>query len=200
MKRMYALCYTIATDTGSFEPGERLLNWVLYYNVERDSPELRDIITDVSGKEHHNTVPQGMVRSDVWKRTCDVIMPQMAAPFVELLSKTTTPFVTKVNDALYNTASFYDDHLILVGDALATFRPHIARATEQAAFQCLSLAKVWANEQTYQQWDHEVGVYAKRMCLLSIVVGKFGQGSTIEFLKSFFFYLVFVIRIKLGYY
>ncbi|KAI2468530.1 FAD binding domain protein [Annulohypoxylon bovei var. microspora] len=197
MRRMYAICYTIPTDDGNLEPGERLLNWVVYYNAGQGSPELTDILTDLSGREHHNTVPQGLVRPEVWERARSVMIPQMAAPFAELLSKTAEPFVTKVNDSLCPTATFYDDHVILVGDALATLRPHIAHATEQAAYHCLSLAKVWTNEKTCQAWDREACLYARRMWLVSILVGNFGQGSTIAFLKSLFSYLVFMVRFKL---
>ena len=46
----------------------------------------------------------------------------MAAPFAELITKTNEPFVTKVNDAFCSTARYWDDHVLLVGDALSTFR------------------------------------------------------------------------------
>ncbi|KAI0376973.1 FAD binding domain protein [Hypomontagnella monticulosa] len=198
MKRMYAICYVIPTDDGNFEPGERLLNWVLYYNVKEGSPELTDFLTDVDGRERQNTVPRGLVRPEVWERVRATVVAQMVPPFAELLSKTTEPFVTKVNDALCTTPTFYDNHVILVGDGLTAFRPHIAQATEQAAYHCLSLAKVLGNQKTYGEYSREVGLYAKRMWLLSILVGEFGQGSTTVFLKSLFAYIVFIIRSKLS--
>ncbi|RYP93224.1 hypothetical protein DL770_000699 [Monosporascus sp. CRB-9-2] len=198
MRRTYIVCYVIPTDAGVFEPGERLVNWVWYYNVAEDSPEIAEILTGTDGKLRKNTVSSGLVNPQVWDRVRAAVDPRMAAPFAELLGKTDQPFVTKVNDAICSAPRHCDGRVVLVGDALTTIRPHTALATEQAARHCLLLGKARKGEISMEDWDHEVCVYARRMLLLSRLVGELGQGSTWMFLKSVYRYLMFMIRLKLG--
>ncbi|KAI0532018.1 FAD binding domain protein [Xylaria digitata] len=198
MSRSYIVCYVIPTEDGTVTPGERLLNWVWYYNVTEASPEMRDFFTDIHGKQHHNTVPRGFVQPAVWERVLKSKLPQMVDPFAELLGKTEMPFVTKINDALCTSPSFYNGHVILVGDALTTFRPHVGAATEQAALHCLAMEKVSNGEKALAAHVREVGIHAKSMWLLNRIVGEFGQGSMFSFLKAVFFYIAFLVRVKLG--
>ena len=60
------ISYLIPTETGDVEPGKRLLNWVWYSVVPDGSPEMASIFTDVNGKLHLNTVPQGLVNPKLW--------------------------------------------------------------------------------------------------------------------------------------
>jgi hypothetical protein len=186
--------YVIPTDNGSFEPGERLLNWVWYYNVPEDSFEITDILTDTSGRLHENTVPRGLVRHDVWDRFRAAILPEISPPFRELLQKTTDPFVTKVRDVECSSASFYDGRVILVGDAFSTLRPHLGLATEQAALHCNALADVYQGIKTKSSWDRDVCQHAKRLILATRIVAELGQGTSFTLLKSLLFYFIFVIR------
>lgn len=68
----------------------------------------------------------------------------MALPLADLVSAATETFVNKVSHILGTQASFYDGHVVLVGDAVATFRPCAGKATDQAASHCLELAKAAA--------------------------------------------------------
>lgn len=169
-----------------------------YYNVAEGSPELREFFTDIHGKQHHNTVPRGLVQPAVWERVLKSKLPQMVDPFAELLGKTEKPFITKINDALCTSPSFYNGHVILVGDALTTFRPHVGAATEQAARHCLAMEKVSNGEKALAAHNREVGIHAKRMWLFSRIVGEFRQGSMFSFLKAVFLYIAFLVRVKLG--
>ncbi|KAI1823890.1 FAD binding domain protein [Xylaria intraflava] len=193
----YCICYVIPTDNGGFTSEQRLLNWVLYHNVSDNSSEMRDIFTDINGKLHHNTVPRGLVRQDVWERIRPTFTSRMAAPVADLLAKTDNPFVTKVNDVLCTTASFCDGRVILVGDALTTIRPHIAYSTEKAAFHTLSLALVWKGEKTLDAWCREVAIHAERFSSISRVMGHLAQGPPTTFLKSLLSYIMLLIRLKL---
>jgi 2-polyprenyl-6-methoxyphenol hydroxylase-like FAD-dependent oxidoreductase len=121
----------------------------------------------------------------------------MAPPFAALLSATSqqTLFVTKVNDALCATASFHDGRVLLVGDALAAFRPHFAVATEQAARQCLALGRVWQGELGgLGEWEREVTGYGERMFLASRVLGAFGLGRWWELVKGVGVFVGFLVR------
>ncbi|KAI0913937.1 FAD binding domain protein [Ustulina deusta] len=131
------------------------------------SPELREFFTDIHGKQHHNTVPRGLVQPAVWERVLKSKLPQMVDPFAELLGKTERPFITKINDALCTSPSFYNGHVILVGDALTTFRPHVGAATEQAARHCLAMEKVSNGEKALAAHNREVGIHAKSMWLFN---------------------------------
>ncbi|KAF2964495.1 hypothetical protein GQX73_g9058 [Xylaria multiplex] len=204
MSRSYIVCYVIPTEDGTVTPGERLLNWVWYYNVAEGSPEMRNFFTDIHGKGHHNTVPRGLVQPAVWEGVLKSKLSQMVDPvevvdpFAELLEKTEIPFVTKINDALCTSPSFYNGHVILVGDALTIFRPHVGAATEQAALHCLAMEKVSNGEKTLAAHIRQVGIHAKSMWLLSRIVGEFRQGSMFSFLKALFLYIAFLVGVKLG--
>ncbi|KAI1772027.1 FAD binding domain-containing protein [Hypoxylon cercidicola] len=198
LRRSYLICYVIPTDHGSFEPGERLLNFVWYYNVAESSDEMTQIFTDINGTQHHNTVPRGLVKPEEWKRVRGAFKSRMNAPFAELLSLTESPVVTKINDALCLQPTFFEGHGIIVGDALATLRPHTGSASEQAAFHCISLTPVWEGSKTLETWSREACIYGKRMWLLGKLAGEFGQGTAFSLLKSLVLYVVFLVRIKIG--
>ncbi|KAK0672353.1 hypothetical protein QBC41DRAFT_217333 [Cercophora samala] len=200
LKRTYIVCYIIPLDTGSFSPGTRLINWVWYCNLP-DIPEnnLTELLTDSNGHTHTNTVPSGLVRSEVWQAHLAHMLPLIPGPFAELFAKTDRPFVTMVNDALCSKATFLDGRVLLVGDALATFRPHFALATEQAARHCLGLGKVWRGEMALQQWEKEAVDHATEVWLRSRVMGVGLLRGWVEFLLLAWKYVVFLFaRFKTG--
>ncbi|KAI0889179.1 FAD binding domain protein [Annulohypoxylon maeteangense] len=196
-KRTYLLCYIIPTETGNFEPGERLLNWVWYYNVAENSPEMKEIFTDTSNQEHHNTVPRGLVRQEVWERCRAELLPRISAPFQELLQKTSSPFVTKIRDVICTSASFYDGKVVLVGDAFTTLRPHLGAATEQASLHSNTLESVYRGEKTPEAWSLEVRRFAQRIVLINKIIAELGTGTMFSLAKSVFFYAIFLIKSKL---
>lgn len=189
--------YIIPTDTGNFETGERLLNWVWYYNVAEDSPETADIFTDVTGQLHHNTVPRGLVCPEVWERCRANLIAHISEPFQELLQKTPNPFVTKIRDAICTTASFYDGKVVLVGDAFTTLRPHLGAATEQAAFHSNTLEAVYDGRKTPEEWSFGVRRFAQRIILVNKMIAELGTGNAFSLLKSVFFYVIFLMKLKL---
>ncbi|KAK7753867.1 hypothetical protein SLS62_004233 [Diatrype stigma] len=195
-KRTYLVCYIIPTDAGNFEPGKRLLNWVWYYNLAQDSAEMTDIFTDITGKLHHNTVPRGFVRPEIWEQCRGELLPRISGPFRELLQKTSNPFVTKIHDAICTTASFYDGKVVLVGDAFTTLRPHLGAATEQAAFHSNMLEEVYHGKKTPEEWSFGVRRFAQRIILLNKIIAELGTGTTFSLLKSVLFYIVFLIKLR----
>lgn len=46
------LAYLIPETNGSIKPGERLINFVWYYNFPEDSAEFEELMTDVDGVRH----------------------------------------------------------------------------------------------------------------------------------------------------
>lgn len=192
----YMICYVIPTDNGDFDPEAQLINWVLYQDVAEGSSEEALVFTDLKGNRHQRTVPQGLVDPSAWERFREPLVERMAAPFAELVRATTNPFVTKVSDILAKRAVFCGGRVILVGDALATCRPHAGKATDQAASHCLNLARVWNGELDLETWDHKACTNANKLYLWSRLMGEFGKGTWFSFLKSIISYLMFITRTK----
>ncbi|KAM7207779.1 6-hydroxynicotinate 3-monooxygenase [Naviculisporaceae sp. PSN 640] len=209
----YFVVYCIPPDSGHFvgsgndQPDSkgsvhninpRLINWVWYYNIPDNTQEMTEVLTNKEGYVHSNTVPSGLVRPEVWSKYLTAVLPHVAEPCAELLSKTKYPFVTKVNDALSEKATFYDGRVILTGDALATFRPHIAVATEKAAKGVLELGKVWEGEKTLKDWEKGVLFYEKKVWLASRVLGTWGCRGWWEFFQELAAFIGFMLKHKLA--
>ncbi|KAI0025050.1 FAD binding domain protein [Xylariomycetidae sp. FL0641] len=197
LKDSYVVVYIVPTDDGCFEPGKRWINWLWYYNVADGSDEMNQIFTDATGHRHKNTVPAGMVQSEVWEYHRNTRLHQMAPPFRDLITATRNPFVSKVNDLLGTRNSFYDGRVVLVGDAFTTIRPHLARATEHAAWQCLCMAEIWTGGLSHKAWSREVATESEKVWLTSRLMGLFGQSHWLALAKSLGSYLLFFIRRRL---
>lgn len=113
-----------------------------YYNCPEDSQEFNDIMTDKDGLTHRSTIPPGKIRPEVWAKQQALGEETFAAPMKELLSQVTNPFVTAISAHETSRATFFDGRVLLVGDALALFRPHLALSTDQAARHRLLLEAV----------------------------------------------------------
>ncbi|KEY75315.1 hypothetical protein S7711_11268 [Stachybotrys chartarum IBT 7711] len=109
MSGTYSISYIIPTKTSHVEPGERLVNWVWYFRVPDNSPEL---------KERY--------------------LPLMTKHLAEIVDETPLPLLSKVTDldGTENPSSFFDGRLILIGDTHTAFRSHLGMASEQAARHC----------------------------------------------------------------
>ena len=64
--------------------------------------------------------------------------------------------VTSVTSIASPRAVFFNGKLLLVGDALAQFRPHVGSSTNQAALDALLLEKVFKGEIGLDQWEEQV--------------------------------------------
>ena len=191
MSRLYASAivnnptrYTIPGDKGSLEPGERLLNYIWYCNHAENSVELADLMTDVNGHRHHKTLPIGGVRDEIWSKQKALAKEILAPPFAELVTKTSQPFVAIISDTISPRASFGDGKLLLVGDALAGFRPNATLSTNQAAFDAALLAKFMKGEMTEREWERAVLRYANVSAARSRVIGTYFQGGWDTFLVA----------------
>ncbi|MCJ1381716.1 hypothetical protein MMC17_004827 [Xylographa soralifera] len=171
MDQNYMLLYTIPGNDGNLEPGKRLLNWVWYWNCAEGSPDLEDILTDSYGNNHHNTIPIGKMREEVWTKQKDYANKHMTPPFAELVNKTTQPFLATVREGSASQAAFLDGKVLLVGDALTTMRPHIASSTNQAALNALLLEKVMKGDLTMAEWERQSLQYGEITALKSVLIG-----------------------------
>ena len=155
------LAYLIPGKNGSTTPGERLVNFVWYYNFPVDSAEFKELMTDVDGEHHHITMPPGKMQPSVWEKQKQVARDRLPPQFAEIICKTKYPFVQAITDVLSTHNSFMDGKVLLIGDALAGFRPHTVASTSQAAFDAIVLADMVEGKLTHKEYVQETMQFAR---------------------------------------
>lgn len=155
------LTYTIAGEHGNTNEGRRLLNFVWYANFPEGEPELEKVMTDKNGRRRHITIPPGMMSAEGWdllkNKADDRLPPQMA----EMAHKTKEPFVQCITDVISPKNLYMNDKIVLVGDALAGFRPHTVASTSQAAFDVMSVVEWLDGKIDRQQFVKQVMMWAR---------------------------------------
>ncbi|KAL9014636.1 MAG: hypothetical protein Q9173_000713 [Seirophora scorigena] len=201
----HIVVYLIPGKNGSLKSGERLLNYVWYCNYAANSPELRNLVTDIEGHYHRVTMPRGEMRPEVCARQIVHADKNLPAAFAELVRMTKEPFVQCITEVSALQAVFFGGHLLLAGDALCTFRPHVGSSTSQAALHALllrrtvplaivpskpqnttSLGPSKTGRLTMQAYESQVLRYAKITSLNSVAWGNKNQFSVWVFLGSAF--------------
>lgn len=120
-------------------------------------------MTDSDGHHHHFTLPVGKVQARLVEKQKKYAAQVLSPQFAELVQATRTPFVQAITDVLSPEAKFMDGRLLLVGDAVAGFRPHTAASTNQAAYHALLLEKVFAGEMEMDDAQDAIMLYARHM-------------------------------------
>lgn len=143
---MQILAYVIPGENGSLKVGERLINWVWYCNYPQDSTEYKELMTDSDGKTHHVTLPIGKMRESILEQQRQYAKKMLPPQFAEVVCGTKQPFIQAITDVISPRNSFFDGKLLLVGDAIAGFRPHTAASTSQAAFDAQKLHELMKEE------------------------------------------------------
>ncbi|KAF2874000.1 hypothetical protein BDV95DRAFT_487603 [Massariosphaeria phaeospora] len=172
------LAYLIPGHNGTLAVGERLVNWVWYVNYAKGSPEHTALMTDNSGKKHHVTLPPGGIRDDIWTRQKERATAVLPPQFAELVNKTEVPFIQAITDAIAPSAVLSSGRVLLLGDALANFRPHTAASTGQAAMDAMALAEavgLGAGERELAEWEKKVVGYAEKMQRRGVELGERSQ-------------------------
>lgn len=176
------LAYLIPGKNGSLEPGERLVNWVWYTNYAENSPEHIELMTDKDGKKHHVTLPPGGVASNIWMRQQDYAKEVLPPQFVELVEKTEVPFVQAITDAIAPSALLSGGRVLLLGDALANFRPHTAASTNQASMDAMTLAEAIEEllegadgAEVLKEWERKVMQLARNVQRFGVQIGNRSQ-------------------------
>ena len=155
------LTYTIPGTDGTMETGDRLLNFVWYTNFPEGSKELEEVMTDKDGNRRRITIPPGTMREEAWemvkKRGRDRLPPQMS----EMVERSRQPFVQAITDVIAPTNSFMGGKVVLVGDALAGFRPHTVASTSQAAFDVMMLVEWLEGKMEHDEFVRTTMEYAR---------------------------------------
>ena len=170
-----ALGYLIPGKNGTVEHGQRLFNWVWYCNYEDGSAELEELMTDVHGKRHAITLPVGSMNPKIWSKQKSYASQVLPPQYAEAVSKTQQPFIQAITDVISPQNSFLDDKVLLVGDALAGFRPHTAASTGQAAFDALRMGELFGHGIDKRTYDKQVLDFAKMTQEKGVMLGERSQ-------------------------
>ncbi|KAI9684550.1 MAG: hypothetical protein M1822_005638 [Bathelium mastoideum] len=169
------LAYLIPGRNGALEKGQRLMNYVWYCNYPEGSPEHNELMTDVDGKKHPVTVPAGGMQLKVWEKQRKYAEEVLPPQFAELVRKTRQPFVQAIMDVISPQQIFYEGKVVLLGDALAGFRPHTAASTSQAAFDAMTLAKLMDGTLDLKGFEEECMGFAKSVQKAGVEMGDRSQ-------------------------
>lgn len=174
------LAYLIPGKDGTLEPGKRFINFVYYKNTKPrsladKSAEFRELMTDVEGKYHRITLPPGKINPVAWKKQCDIAREVLPPQFAELVCSTDKPFVQAITDVISPTNEFLDGRVILIGDALAGFRPHTVASTSQACFDAMILADMIEGTVGRLEWKKQTLGYARTIQARGVSMGERSQ-------------------------
>ena len=169
------LSYVIPGENGSLEPGKRLINWVWYCNYPEESTAFKELMTDSDGKHHYITLPVGKMRKDILQGQREYARKVLPPQFADIVGDTKQPFIQAITDVISPRNSFFDGKLLLIGDALAGFRPHTAASTSQAAFDTQELYEMMIGEISLKQWEEETMQYAKYVQRNGVSMGQRSQ-------------------------
>jgi 2-polyprenyl-6-methoxyphenol hydroxylase-like FAD-dependent oxidoreductase len=169
------LAYLIPGQHGTLEPGQRLINFVYYTNFPAGSPELEELMTDRHGKRHRLTLPPGLINPAAWAQQQEIARARLPPQFAEVLCKAKRPFVQAVTDVISPANEFLDGKVVLVGDALAGFRPHTVASTSQAAYDAMLYADYVAGKVTRDEWKRKTMGYARFVQKRGVEMGERSQ-------------------------
>lgn len=165
-KGIQILAYLIPGEKGTLEPGQRLINFVYYTNfpsksLDEPSPELADLLTDIDGLRHRITMPPGKTNPKAWEKQREIAKDKLPPQFAEIVRATKKPFVQAITDVAGHENEFLGGKVVLIGDALAGFRPHTVASTSQAAFDAMVLADMIEGRIGRDEWKNQTLEYAR---------------------------------------
>jgi 2-polyprenyl-6-methoxyphenol hydroxylase-like FAD-dependent oxidoreductase len=130
------LCYFVPGADGDCRAGARRLNWVWYVNTAES--RLAGLLTGRSGHRFDYFLPPGELTVDSLESLTALAHDALPEPFAELVQLSTV-FMQPVFDL--PPARMVADHVVLLGDAAGTVRPHTASGTSKAMGDAAGLAR-----------------------------------------------------------
>src|SRR5262245_14357523 len=118
-------------------PGHRSYYVIWYRPVRPD--QLRDLMTDQSGRDHGLAIPPPLIRADViaaMRRDAVALLPPM---FADVIARTEQPLLQAITDLEVPRMAF--GRVALLGDAAFVARPHVAAGITKAALDAAALAE-----------------------------------------------------------
>ncbi len=167
-------------QNGALEPGKRLINWVWYCNYPPNSDDYKDLMTDTEGHIHHFTMPVGKIKPPLWIKQKSHATNVLPPTFAELVNTTTYPFVQAITDVISGKLEFMGGKVLLVGDAVAGFRPHTAASTSQAAYHALLLDGNLRGLLEREEMLNDMDAYSKGVARAGIRMGNRSQFQSLR--------------------
>ncbi len=174
------LAYLIPGVNGTVEPGRRLINFVYYTNFAEGSAELDAVLTDRDGRRRTLTVPPGMADPAAWEVQRAVARDRLPPQFAEVVCKAAKPFVQAVTDVISPEHEFLGGKVVLIGDALAGFRPHTVASTSQAALDAMMYADYISGRLSRDEWKRETLGYARYIQKRGVDMGNRSQHQRLD--------------------
>jgi 2-polyprenyl-6-methoxyphenol hydroxylase-like FAD-dependent oxidoreductase len=137
----------------NFSAGNHLTNLVWYQNTSHFS--LHTILADSTGTKHNFSLGVGNISPTIkaaQQESANALLPPNIAA---LWNQVENPFIQAVTDNLSKRMVFCKGKVLLVGDAVAGLRPHIASGSSQACLHALLLGKVFDGVHTRKEGEEE---------------------------------------------
>lgn len=171
----HILAYGIPGPGNSTTRGERALNFVWYRNVEE--ADFEALMTDRDGQRRPATMPPGYMEpryvSQFRNHAAEVLAPQLA----DVVLGCDEPFVQVIFDMVADR--FHNDRVVLLGDAAAVARPHVAAGTAKACADGWALRDHLATGDDLRaslgKWEHQQLDLARSVAARSRRMGEASQ-------------------------
>ena len=175
LQRSHILAYAIPGPTDSVEVGERALNFVWYRNV--DGAAYDDLMTDRDGVHRPGTMPPGLVQHRFVRALRADASALLAPQLAELVLACDAPFIQAIFDMTAHR--FRRGRTILIGDAAAALRPHVAAGTAKACADGWALRDFLAGagdlDGALAGWEAQQMELAERTAAKSRAMGEASQ-------------------------
>lgn len=177
LQRSHILAYAIPGPADSVEVGERALNFVWYRNARGAAYD--DLMTDRDGVRRPGTVPPGLVQHRLVRTLHADASAQLAPQLAELVLACDAPFIQAIFDMTAHR--FRRGRAILIGDAAAALRPHVAAGTAKACADGWALRDSLSGagdlDGALAGWEARQMALAERVAAKSRAMGEASQTS-----------------------
>jgi 2-polyprenyl-6-methoxyphenol hydroxylase-like FAD-dependent oxidoreductase len=115
-----------------------------------------------------------------WERQRVIARERLPPQFAEVVCKAERPFAQAVTDVISPDHEFLGGKVVLIGDALAGFRPHTVASTSQAAFDAMIYADYISGKVDREQWKRETMGFARYIQRRGVDMGNRSQYQTLQ--------------------
>lgn len=121
--------------------GATCINWLLYENRQGD--KLDHLLLDKHGKQHTRSLPQGLLSKQKINYLHQLAKRVLPSTIAAIVCQTNAPFLQAIFD--FQLPSYDNSHILFIGDAAATLRPHTGSGVYKALTNGIELAKLIQN-------------------------------------------------------
>ena len=133
----HLLLYNIPANNYQ-ETGQTQLNWLFYEN--RPGMDPNALLIDKDQKQHTRSLPAGSLSQTHISYLHELAERVLPKPITTLIRQTQHPFLQAIFD--FQLPSYKNNHIIFVGDAASTLRPHTASGVLKALTNGIALTNL----------------------------------------------------------